>query len=108
MGAKILHIAISGILIANLFFSQVIINLLHDRHNPDEPTIEWQTGQTTIQKQGKHCEICTIDIAFNLLKNSSIEFLKWHAYSMCSIAKTDKEKLILVAFSQDRAPPTTL
>jgi hypothetical protein len=100
-----LHIVLSGFLIANLLFSQIVINLLHDRHDAHEATIELPDGKASIQKHGEHCKVCSLDIHFKLFKNNPFRLAPQQQDLILTIACVASEKLIPVSFSQDRAPP---
>ena len=100
-----LHIILSGFLIANLVFSQIVINLLHDRHDAHEATIESQGGKASIQKHGEHCKVCSLDLLFNLFKSTLFQFEIQQQRSLLIISRAVNEKSTLVSFSQDRAPP---
>jgi hypothetical protein len=64
---KALHIAFPFILIANLLFSQVAINLLHDAHDFHQPVTELQKkGAATVQTHGEHCKVCGLEAMFHL------------------------------------------
>ncbi len=105
MKSKALHIAFRFLLIANLLFSQFAVNLFHDRHDVHEPAIELQKGQSAVQKHGEHCKVCSLDIVFNLLANPFNQLESPQQLSNQPTAFSVTVKLILVSFSQDRAPP---
>jgi hypothetical protein len=105
LNKKVLHIAISAFLITNLLFSQLVINLLHDRHDAHEPAIELEKGQAALQRHGEHCKICSLDIVFNLFENPPPQLETQQQNSTLITSCAVNEKFVLVSFSQDRAPP---
>ena len=102
---KALHIVLPVILIANLLFSQVAINLFHNNHDSRKATVELKKGQTGIQKQVEHCKICALDILFNLFYNAPAQFDVQPVKDTLIVSLAVDVKTALVFFSQGRAPP---
>ncbi|HTJ48769.1 MAG TPA: hypothetical protein VL443_04880 [Cyclobacteriaceae bacterium] len=86
-------------------FSQIVINLLHDDHNFCKPTVEFQKGQTSIQKHAERCKVCSLDIVFNLFDNASTHYDVSPLKDSLIVSLEDNVKHILVSFAQGRAPP---
>jgi len=102
---RALHIVFPVVLIANLLFSQVAINLLHDNHTFGKPAVELQKDQTSIQKYAERCKVCSLDIIFNLFYNPSAHFDTILSKDTL-IVFSDADVIHLpVSFTQDRAPP---
>jgi hypothetical protein len=100
------HIAIPLLLIANLLFSQAVVNLLHDPHNFHQPVTQLQkAGKTTIQQHQEHCKVCSLDIVLTFVTHPAVYFQfsiqqtapLFYVYS--NVAQT------LVSSCKDRAPP---
>ena len=104
MRKKVIQITFPFILIANLLFSQIVVNLLHDRHDFHEPIVELQKG-ASIQKHGEHCKICSLDILFNLLVNPSTKINALPVKDTLIVPLVVDVRTTLISFSQDRAPP---
>jgi hypothetical protein len=102
---RALHIIFPVVLIANLLFSQVAINLLHDNHTFGKPTIELQKNQASIQKYTERCKVCSLDIIFNLFYNPSASFDILLAKDTLVIFSDADVIHLPVSFTQDRAPP---
>ncbi|HWA32841.1 MAG TPA: hypothetical protein VG737_01865 [Cyclobacteriaceae bacterium] len=109
MRTKALNIAFPLILIANLLFSQVVVNLLHDPHDFHQQATELQKeGKSALQKHGEHCKICSLDILFNLLPSPSHNL----DATICAPAPllyshVDAEQAV-ISFFRDRAPPVAI
>jgi hypothetical protein len=97
-------------LIANLLFSQVVINLLHDPHDFHQPVSELQQelhkqGKATVQEHGEHCKVCSLDILFNILPNPST-ILDFSVPKVAAVIYAHVEAgQSVLSFSKDRAPP---
>jgi len=105
---KALHIVFPVVLIANLLFSQVAINLLHDNHTFTKPTVELQKGQTSVQKHVEHCKVCSLDIIFNLLYNPSTYFNVLLSKNTPVTFYNAGVIHASVSFTQGRAPPVSI
>jgi len=105
---RALHIVFPVVLIANLLFSQVAINLLHDNHTSTKPTVELQKGQASVQKHAGHCKVCSLDIIFNLLYNPSIHFDVLLSKNTPVTVYNAGVIHASVSFTQDRAPPISI
>lgn len=107
-----MNIAFPIILIANLLFGQVIVNLLHDAHDFHQPVTELQKelhqqGKSTLQKHGEHCKICSLDILFNLLPASSQDIESFFATETVIYSHIAAEQAN-ISFLHGRAPPITI
>jgi len=102
---RALHIVFPVVLIANLLFSQVAINLLHDNHTYGKPAVELQKVKASVQKHTERCKVCSLDIIFNLFYNPSAHFDTILSKDTL-IVFSDADLIHLPAsFTQDRAPP---
>jgi hypothetical protein len=103
------HIVFSSLLIANLLFSQVVLNFLHTKNTEQhESTAGIEGGQFSIHTHREHCEVCSLDVLFNLLiqPTAELESLQLR-FSPVSVLYFGVE-LTLVSSVQDRAPPAPL
>jgi hypothetical protein len=105
LNKKLIHTTLSCFLIANLLFGQLVVNLLHDRHDAHEPTVELGAGKTAIQKHGEHCKVCSLDIIFNLYSGSSYQSKSDAQRDIFTGSIADNAELIHISFCKDRAPP---
>jgi hypothetical protein len=101
------HIAIATLLLSSLLFGQLVVNLLHDRHDYHEVVSHSQNGDS-LQKHGEHCKVCSLDVLSNLLFSElDAPATHQHKNSFHSFSKTN-ELLVFVSYSQGRAPPAFL
>jgi len=102
---RALYIVFPVVLIANLLFSQVAINLLHNNHTFSKPTVEQQKGQASIQKHTERCKVCSLDIIFNLFYNPSAHFDTILSKDTLIVFSDADVTHLPASFTQDRAPP---
>ncbi|MEK6781398.1 MAG: hypothetical protein AABY93_06810 [Bacteroidota bacterium] len=102
MKKKYLHIIISYFLVANVLLGQIVINLLHDRHDFHETVLKSETSLVT---HGEHCKICSLDLLFNLLINPVARHNVVPEEILLLTFLSVDVKQIQVSFSQNRAPP---
>jgi hypothetical protein len=99
-----LHIILPLILISNLLFSQVGINLLHTNHF-SKSGIALSKGQTSVHKHVEHCKVCALDILFNLFYTPSSPTTVASVADSFIVSIVVEARIIFVSFSQGRAPP---
>jgi hypothetical protein len=96
------HIVGACILIAGLLFSQVVINLFHDRHDFHESI---STKAESIQTHNEHCKVCSIDVLINLELIQSTEFRDSDHCTIANSFSPNFENFAFIALSEGRAPP---
>lgn len=105
---KQIHTALLLFLIGNLLFSQIIVSLLHDRHDAHKPTVELGVGKWAVQEHGEHCKVCSLDIIFNLYNACLHPSKSGKQKNIFDGLVASNAELILISFCQDRAPPILL
>lgn len=101
--AKILHTAASIFLIATILFGQVGVNYFHDRHDAHENIAK--TDQTTLQKHGEHCKVCSLDLLLKLHLASATLICCESAKALLEIHPQGANPVVFNSLPQDRAPP---
>jgi len=103
--AKRFHIVLSALLIANLLFSQVAINLLHNDHPRQRSFTDIKNSRVESKAIIKHCNVCSLDITFNLLfQQASLHTIEpMPASATCLYA--ENVPTTIARFLQGRAPP---
>jgi len=104
---KIIHRALSFLLIAMLLFSQVALNFFHD-HHAYRTRAGLEQKDKTLQKHVQHCKVCSLEIMSglfyeNIVQPTVVQFLKtedpvFHADLDCTFT----------GFAQGRAPPVAI
>lgn len=56
-----------------LLFNQVGLNFFHDRHEAHEFFAAARKGQTMLLKHGEHCQVCSLEVLFNVVLPDSTE-----------------------------------
>jgi len=106
--AKAPHIVLSVLLIANLLFSQVAINLLHNDHSRQRALIDIKNGCVQSKATVKHCKVCSLDIVFNLLFQPAALHDVIPTPAIFDCAYHHNAPLAGLHFLQGRAPPISL
>lgn len=93
------------LLLADLLFGQLVVNLLHDRHVFHSPTQVGQHGEYSLQAHGEHCKICALDILHNVIADSFILRDIHPQAIVMTAARTNDFRDISIHYIQDRGPP---
>jgi hypothetical protein len=96
------------LLIANLLFSQVAVNLLHNDHPRQRSFTDVKNGCVQSKAAVKHCKVCSLDIVFNLLfEPASIHDVTPVPAILNCVYNRDAQ-LAVTHFLWGRAPPVSL
>jgi hypothetical protein len=100
-----LHIIALIILGAALLFNQVGLNFFHDSHDAHEFFEAAKKNQTMLLHHGEHCEICSLEVLFNVVLPVSTEVPQPVKISEFSEQVFPQPVIVFTALSQGRAPP---
>lgn len=76
MKSRKLHIAVLILLSSCLLFNQVGLNFFHDRHEAHEYFAANKKNQSMLLNHGEHCQICSLEVLFNVVLPVSAEIPK--------------------------------
>lgn len=101
---RVIHIALSILLISSLGLSQIGAGFFHNKHDAHENAVLLDEGEFAITAHGEHCKLCAIDLI--TLYNESPEYHQVEAtiqrqFILPIISKVSVSK----AFASGRAPP---
>jgi hypothetical protein len=93
------------ILGAALLFNQVGLNFFHDRHDAHEFFAGVQKHQTILLKHGEHCQVCSLEVLFNIVLPVETQIPQPPVVCDFEEAIFSEPVFIFLALSQGRAPP---
>lgn len=96
------------ILGAALLFNQVGLNFFHDRHDAHEYFTATQKNQTMLLHHGEHCQVCSLEVLFNVVLPVSTEIPAQEFTSEYSEGASREPVFIFFGLSRGRAPPSVV
>jgi hypothetical protein len=99
------HIITIIFLGAALLFNQVGLNFFHDRHDAHEYFEAAKKNQTMLLHHGEHCQVCSLEVLFNVVLPVSVELPQPVAVSEFAEKTLPQPVIVFTALSQGRAPP---
>jgi hypothetical protein len=102
---KGLHTVAWIILGVALLFNQVGLNFFHDRHEAHEFFSATKKNQTILLNHGEHCQVCSLEVLFNVVLPVSTEIPQALAVSEFSEKVFPQPVIVFTALAQGRAPP---
>jgi hypothetical protein len=100
-----LHIAAWVILGAALMFNQVGLNFFHDSHDAHEFFSATRKNQTILLNHGEHCQVCSLEVLFNIVLPVTTEIPQPVVVSEFSGQLYPQPVVVFAALAQGRAPP---
>ncbi|HZY82761.1 MAG TPA: hypothetical protein VFE50_24730 [Cyclobacteriaceae bacterium] len=93
------------ILGAALLFNQVGLHFFHDSHEAHEYFSAAKKNQTILLKHGEHCQVCSLEVLFNIVLPAGTEIPQPALVSDFQESIFPQPVVVFVALSQGRAPP---
>ncbi|HMJ70211.1 MAG TPA: hypothetical protein VK508_15010 [Cyclobacteriaceae bacterium] len=93
------------ILGAALLFNQVGLNFFHDRHDAHEFFSAAKKHQTILLNHGEHCQVCSLEVLFNVVLPVSTEIPQPFHVSEFSGHVFPHAVIVFTVLNQGRAPP---
>lgn len=95
------------ILGSSLLFNQIGLHFFHNAHDAHEYFSAAKKNQTILLNHGEHCEVCSLEVLFNIVLPVSTE-LPSQTFSSAFVDQSVPESVLIYrAHSQGRAPPVS-
>jgi hypothetical protein len=101
-----LYILVFVLLSSALLFNQVGLNFFHDSHEAHAYYTAAKKGQTMLLKHGEHCQVCSLEVLFNVVLPVSTEVPTQFLANEFNSKNCPEIGFIFSERARGRAPPS--